>query len=73
MTLDPSKNQTTILKKSKGVQTETLEKNAIFKNFSVLWQSIKLNWMFWIACLTSVFLLTYFKCIVLLIFLQLSS
>ena len=61
MTLDPSKNKTKIINKSKEVQTEKPDKNAIFKNVGVLWKSIKLNWMFWITCLVSIFLLTYFN------------
>jgi len=61
MTLDPSKNKTKIINKSKEVQTEKPDKNAIFKNVPVLWKSIKLNWMFWITCLISIFLLTYFN------------
>ena len=44
MTIDPSKNKTKIINKSKEVQTETPDKNAIFKNVPVLWKSIKLNW-----------------------------
>ena len=61
MTIDPSKNKTKIINKSKEVQTETPDKNAIFKNVPVLWKSIKLNWMFWVTCLISIFLLTYFN------------
>lgn len=46
---------------SQETQTELSdEKNALFKNSKVLWESIKQNWIFWVTALICVFILTFF-------------
>jgi hypothetical protein len=47
---------------SQETQTELSdEKNALFKNSKVLWESIKQNWIFWVTALICVFILTFFN------------
>ena len=46
---------------NKEIQTDFSEKNALFKNFDVLWKSIKQNWIFWITALICVFVLTFYN------------
>ena len=61
MAFDASKNKTEILKHDKEIQTNDTEKNALFKNFPILWKSMKLNWIFWITCFISVSILSAFN------------
>jgi len=47
---------------SQETQTELSdEKNALFKNSKVLWESIKQNWIFWVTALICVFILTFYN------------
>lgn len=47
---------------SQETQTELSdEKNALFKNSKVLWESIKQNWIFWVTALICIFILTFFN------------
>ena len=49
------------VKKIKETISTTQNKNALFKNSSILWKSIKQNGIFWITSVISVFVLTFYN------------
>jgi hypothetical protein len=49
------------VKKIKENISTTQNKNALFKNSSILWKSIKQNGIFWITSVVSVFVLTFYN------------